>query len=136
MSSEELLDACLAVQAAGGEVEPLLAAHPAQRAEIEPLLALAAAARALPPVAVRATAPAWRRARRRAPAAPADDPSLIGALAARLGVTAGDIGRYLGPYGARQLSQYLGLPGYGGLFAALGVLVRSLRLLEGRGAGL
>ena len=43
------------------------------------------------------------------------------------------IRRYLGPHGAAQVGQFLGLPGYGGMFAALGWLLRCLQVLERHG---
>ena len=52
---------------------------------------------------------------------------------AGLGVPREAIRRYLGLHGAAQVSQFLGVPGYGGMFAALGWLLRCLQVLEHHG---
>lgn len=147
MQIEDLLDECLRIQAAGGDVEPLLARHPALRHEVKALLKLAESAAQLPSShldsAARRRMEDRLRARMRNPLP--DDPKahsrfdsdeFARILATRLGASRDELGRYLGPYGARQLVEFLGLPGYGGLFEALRVLVRCLRLIEAQGVPL
>ena len=139
MPTDELLEQCLALQAMGGDVEPLLAAHPAQRAEVAALLRLAEVAHTLPPAPPLAADRLWSRIRPRlnspSPSSLPDEDRLR-VLAARLGVTAGELRRYLGPLGAAQVGEFLGLPGYGALFLTLGLVLRCIRTLGGRGVGL
>lgn len=146
MPIEELLDECLRIRAAGGDITPVLAQYPEVRAEVEGILGLAQAAERLP----RAELSPEARARlvnrihaaiQRAPGSEAADrpepgkgeDALLHQLAHRLGVPRDAIRRYLGPHGAAQFCQFLGLPGYGGMFAALGWLLRCLQVLERHG---
>jgi hypothetical protein len=147
MQIEDLLDECLRIQAGGGDVTPLLAQYPELRAEVETLLQLAHnTARVSPPhldTAARVRITARLRAQMRS--SPADEhrvhvrfdsDEFLHVLASRLGATRDEIWRYIGPSGARQLAEFLWLPGYGGMFDALRVLMRALRVLEGQGVPL
>src|SRR4051812_38120662 len=147
MQIEDLLDECVRIKAVGGDVESLLAQYPAMRHEVEVLLKLADSAAQLPPPrldsAARRRMEDRLRARMRNPLP--DDPKahtrfdsdeFVHILATRLGASREELRRYLGPYGAQQLAEFLGLPGYGGLFEALRVLVRCLRLIEAQGVPL
>ena len=146
MPIEDLLEECLRIQAAGGEYAPLLAQYPELRDEVETLLTLVQATERLPAVAL---APASRarmfahiqaETHRRPPGTGhhrrdggGSDDALLRQLAHQLGVPLEAIRRYLGPHGAAQVGQFLGLPGYGGMFAALGWLLRCLQVLERHG---
>ena len=144
MQIEDLLDECLRIQAGGGDVAPLLAQYPELRAEVEALLQLASGAARLPQATLDPTARERmaRRLRAQLRNSPQDDPRVHSrsdashVLAGRLGATRDEIWRYIGPAGTRQLAEFLGLPGYGGMFEALRVLVRCLRVLEGQGVPL
>lgn len=147
MQIEDLLDECLRIQASGGDTALLLAQYPEMRAEVEALLQLATGAARLPQATLDTAARErmTRRLRARMLNSPPDDPrvhSRVDAdefshiLAGRLGATRDEIRRYIGPAGTRQLIEFLGLPGYGGMFEALRVLVRCLRVLEGQGVPL
>jgi hypothetical protein len=147
MQIEDLLDECLRIQTIGGDVAPLLAQYPEQRAEVEALLHLAQGAARLPPASLdaaardRMAARLHTRMRNPPPEEPRvhirfDSDEFLHIIASRLGATRDEIWRYIGPAGARQLVEFLGLPGYGGMFEALRVLVRCLRVLEGQGVPL
>lgn len=145
MPIEDLLDECLRIETAGGDSAPLLAQYPELRDEVEVLLTLALAAERLPRAEL---APASRarlseriRAETQRPPPGSGhsrregghDEALLHQLAHRLGVPLEALRRYLGPHGAAQVGQFLGLPGYGGMFAALGWLLRCLQVLERHG---
>jgi hypothetical protein len=146
MPIEDLLDECLRIQAAGGDSAPLLAQYPELREEVEALLTLGQVAERLPRAAL---APASRarmfdhiRAETHRPPpgtghsrrdGGGTEDALLRQLAHQLGVPLEAIRRYLGPHGAAQIGQFLGLPGYGGMFAALGWLLRCLQVLERHG---
>ena len=147
MQIEDLLDECLRIQAIGGDVAPLLAQYPELRAEVEALLQLANSTARLPQPSLDAAARArmTHRLQARMRNGPPDDhrvhvrfdsDEFLHMLASRLGATRDEIWRYIGPSGARRLAEFLGLPGYGGMFEALRVLVRCLRVLEGQGVPL
>ena len=146
MPIEDLLDECLRIRAAGGDIGPLLAQYPDLRAEVEALLILTGATERLPRadlapevqarmfqrVQAATQHPRWTTARPRGDGGGTDD-ALLGQRAHRLGVPLEALRRYLGPHGAAQVGQFLGLPGYGGMFAALGWLLRCLQVLERHG---
>jgi hypothetical protein len=146
MPIEELLDECVRIRAAGGDITPLLTQHPELRQEVEGLLALVQATERLP--AVTLSPEARRRMFNHLHTAIDAQPDSAGPgrteagtgdetplhqLAHRLGVPREAIRRYLGLHGAAQVSQFLGVPGYGGMFAALGWLLRCLQVLEHHG---
>lgn len=146
MPIEDLLDECLRIRAAGGDIAPLLAQYPEVRAEVEVLLALTGAAERLPRAELAPEArarmfqhiqTATQHPRRGLGLSRGDsggtDEALLRQLAHRLGVPLDALRRYLGPHGAAQVGQFLGLPGYGGMFAALGWLLRCLQVLERHG---
>jgi hypothetical protein len=142
MQIEDLLDECLQIQASGGDPAPVLAQYPALRAEVEAILTLAQATRRLPRVELNPAARERMLYRLRhqmtepdnldvhVQAAPQGEDRFLHMLAGRLGATRDEIRRYLGPAGAAQFCQFLGLPGYSGMFVALGLMVRCLRTLE------
>ncbi len=148
MPIEDLLDECVRIRAAGGDITPLLAQYPELREEVETLLNLAQTTERLP----RAELSPEMRARmfKRITTATRPPPDEVHTrtdssgpeearlrqLAYRLGVPRDAVRRYLGPNGAAQIGEFLGLPGYGGMFAALGLLLRWLQVLEHRGLGL
>ncbi len=147
MPIEDLLDECVRIRAAGGNVAPLLAQYPELREEVETLLDLAQTTERLP----RAALSPEMRARmfkridtvtRQPPDAPPIRPdsgpedARLRQLAYQLGVPRDTVRHYLGPNGAAQIGEFLGLPGYGAMFAALGLLLRWLQVLEHRGLGL
>jgi hypothetical protein len=147
MQIEDLLDECLRIQAHRGDVAALLAQYPEIRKEVEGLLALANSTARLPqaslPAANRERMLARLRYQMQNP--PRDDPKVhmrfdseefLHILAYRVGATREEIWRYIGPAGARQFSEFLGLPGYNGMFDALGLMVRCLRVLENQGVPL
>jgi hypothetical protein len=146
MPIEDLLDECLRIRATGGDVTPLLAQYPELRGEVEALLDLVQTAERLPraelaPETRERMFKRLRAATERPPGAEnngrveasSTDEAPVHQLAHRLGVPLEAIRRYLGPHGAAQFSQFLGLPGYSGMFAALGWLLRCLQVLERHG---
>ena len=148
MRTEDLLDECLGIRAAGGSIEAILARYPGQRAEVEPLLALAEAMRRLPRAEL--SAAARRRMRARffatlhgepvpAPAeekddGPGGDAAVLHSLAARLNMTGDAVRRYLGPNGARQVARMrlLARPWDAGSLKALSLVLRCLQAIETR----
>ena len=147
MQTEDLLDECLRIQAAGGSVEALLARYPGRRAEVEPLLALAATTHRLPRAELSAAARRRMRARLFAtlhgesvPAeakddgGPGGDEVFLHSLAVRLDMTGDAVRRYLGPTGARQVARMrlLARPWDADSLKALSLVLRCLQAIETR----
>jgi hypothetical protein len=146
MPIEELLDVCLRIRAAGGDITSVLAQYPELRGEVEALLDLVQTTERLPRAELAAEArermfKRLRAATARNPDGESAERGEVGStdeaplhqLAHHLGVPLEAIRRYLGPHGAAQFCQFLGLPGYSGMFAALGWLLRCLQVLERHG---